>query len=318
MHIRPSLIAAICFFAAASATTEARILDTPTAGEIPFTLADDNRIYVTASVNGSDSLRFLVDTGASSIVLNPNSPKLHGHIHQGETASNLGTSRENTIQYSNDNTVAVGTILYNSAGCAHIPYPPEFWDGVLGLNALSAFNIEINYDDSKIYCYPKNEPLQPEKSLVKLAFTYIYNVPFIELPVRLNGTLHNLTLEVDTGSDRVIDINTPFVNKHRLLETQAPFAISRITSSDGGGGELHNVYFDEVIIGPYTMPRVAGAYSTLTVGMQSKDDIDGMIGNNMLKRFNMLIDFACNYIYLQPNNNYYTPFYPTLTTPSSP
>ncbi len=50
-------------------------------GEIPFALAVDSRIYITAFVNGSDSLRFLVDTGASSIVLNTNSPKLRDYIN---------------------------------------------------------------------------------------------------------------------------------------------------------------------------------------------------------------------------------------------
>lgn len=57
------------------------------------------------------------------------------------------------------------------------------------------------------------------------------------------------------------------------------------------------------------MPKVAGAFSTLTAGMQSKEDIDGMIGNNFLKRFNMLIDFKSDILHLQPNNFYYTPFY---------
>lgn len=144
------------------------------------------------------------------------------------------------------------------------------------------------------------------------AFTYKYDVPFVHLHIKLNGTLHNLLLEVDTGSDRIIDLNTPFVNKNNLLETQKPFAISRIASSDGGSGELKNVFFDEVIVGPYIMPKVAGAFSTLIFGMQSKENIDGMIGNNFLKRFNMLIDFNADKLYLQPNNFYYTPFYDFL------
>ena len=277
-------------------------------GEIPFSIAGDSRIYITAFVNGSDSLRFLVDTGASSIVLNTNSPKLEGLIHNGVSADNLGTSGENTVTYSNDNSVIVGTIEYDKAGCAHIPYPPEYWDGVFGLNGLAAFNIEINYDDFKIYCYPK-DTLIVENSYVSFPFTYKYAVPFIRLPIKLNGILHNLFLEVDTGSDRVIDLNTPFVNKNNLLETQKPFAISRIVSSDGGSGELKNVFFDEVVVGPYIMPKVAGAFSTLTSGMQSKEDIDGMVGNNFLKRFNMIIDFKNNMLYLQPNKFYYTPFY---------
>lgn len=223
----------------------------------------------------------------------------------------MGTSGENSIQYSNDNSVKVGSIQYDKAGCAHIPYPPEYWDGVFGLNGLSAFNIEINYDDFKIYCYPKDN-FNFDNSYVSIPFVYKYDVPFINLNVKLNGRTHNLLLEVDTGSDRIIDLNTPFVNKNNLLETQKPFAISRIASSDGGSGELKNVFFDEVIVGPYIMPKIAGAFSTLTTGMQSKEDLDGMIGNNFLKRFNIVIDFKNNKLYLQPNNFYYTPFYDFL------
>lgn len=290
---------------------QAKMVGITPVGEIPFAIAGDSRIYITAFVNGSDSLRFLVDTGASSIVLNTNSPKLKGLIHNGETVDNLGTTGENTVGYSNDNSVLVGTIQYNDAGCAHIPYPPEYWDGVFGLNGLSAFNIEINYDDFKIYCYPK-ETISADDSWVSFPFTYKYDVPFITLSSRINGKCYDLFLEVDTGSDRVIDLNTPFVNRENLLDSQKPFAISKIASSDGGSGELRNVYFDEVTVGPYVMPKVAGAFSTLTSGMQSKADIDGMIGNNFLKRFNMLIDFSTNKLYLQPNNFYYTPFYDFL------
>ncbi len=221
------------------------------------------------------------------------------------------TSGENLITYTYDNSVKVGSIHYDKAGCAHIPYPPEYWDGVFGLNGLAAFNIEINYDDFKIYCYPKDTH-GIDNSYVSLPFTYKYDVPFIQLPIKLNGIQHNLLLEVDTGSDRIIDLNTPFVNKNNLLESQKPFAISRIASSDGGGGELKNVFFDEVVVGPYIMPKVAGAFSTLTSGMQSKEDIDGMIGNNFLKRFNIFFDFKNNIIYFHPNNFYYSPFYDFL------
>ena len=251
---------------------DAKIVDRQPEGEIPFHLAEDNRIYVTAFVNGSDSLNFLVDTGASSLVLNTNSPKLQGHIHKGEAIDNLGASGENTVEYSHDNSVKIGTVQYEKAGCAHIPYPPEYWDGVVGLNALRAFNIEINYDDMTIYCYSKKEPLEVNSELIPFPFEYKYDVPFITMPVKISGTEYYLLLEVDTGSDRVIDLNTPFVNSHNLLNTQKPFAISHISSSDGGSGELRNVFFDEVTVGPYILPKVAGAFSTLTEGYQDSVD----------------------------------------------
>ena len=291
---------------------DAKILYRQPDGEIPFHLAEDNRIYVTAFVNGSDSLNFLVDTGASSLVLNTNSPRLQGYIHKGKKTDNLSATGSNTVEYSHDNSVKIGTIQYEKAGCAHIPYPPEYWDGVVGLNALRAFNIEINYDDMTIFCYSKKVPLEVTSGLIPFTFEYKYDVPFITLPVKISGNEYNLLLEVDTGSDRVIDLNTPFVKSHNLLDTQKPFAISHISSSDEGCGELRNVFFDEVTVGPHILPKVAGAFSTLTEGMQSKIDVDGTLGNNFLKRFNTIIDFKTKTLYLQPNNYFWTPFYDFL------
>lgn len=112
-------IFAVFIFLLMSLSASARMIEEAPIGEIPFAIAGDSRIYVTAFVNGSDSLRFLVDTGASTIVLNTNSPKLKDYIHNGEIVDNLGTSGVNTVTYSNDNSVKVGSIQYDKAG-AHI------------------------------------------------------------------------------------------------------------------------------------------------------------------------------------------------------
>lgn len=254
----------------------------------------------------------MVDTGASDVVLNLNSPKLKDRFTIDSHADNLGTSGENTVSYSNQNAIRVGSLHLDKVGCAIIEYPAEYWDGVLGLGILRLFNIEIDYDDFTIYLYDKKEIEIEDDNCAIYPFTYIYDVPFISMPVKINNKDYNLTLEVDTGSDRIIDLNTPFVQKHNLLDTQKPFAISRIASSDGGSGELRNVFFDEVVVGKYHLPLVAGAFSTLTSGMQSKENIDGMIGNNFLKRFNMVMDFKNNRIYLKPNKFLYSPFYDFL------
>ena len=44
-------------------------------GSIPFELGTASRIYVKGSVNGSRPLRFLFDTGATSMVISTNSLK---------------------------------------------------------------------------------------------------------------------------------------------------------------------------------------------------------------------------------------------------
>lgn len=303
-------IVLILVFALTPAHAAPRMAKATPVGEIPFVVESDGRIYVTAFANGSDSLKFLVDTGASTIVLNPNSLRLFGRIHKGKAVENIGTTGENTVTESKDNNIKIGTIEYTKAKCVNIPYSPDLWDGVFGLNGLRAFNIEINYDEHKIFCYSKEEPVEiDDKHAVPLTFTYRHDVPFVEIPVTLGDSTYNVQLEVDTGSDRAIDLSTTFVSRNNLLGTKKPFATSRITSSDGGSGELKNIYFDKVTIGEYALPRFPGAFSTLTEGILCENDVDGMMGNNFLKRFNMLIDFKAGRIYLQPNNMIYTPFY---------
>ena len=98
----------------------------------------------------------------------------------------MGTTGFNKVTASHDNSLTIGTIQYDKAECVNIPFSQDMWDGVLGLNGLSAFNIEINYDKHKIYCYPKDSALVLiSESYVILPFVYKYGVPFIEIPIKL-------------------------------------------------------------------------------------------------------------------------------------
>ena len=148
---------------------------------------------------------------------------------------------------------------------------------------------------------------------VKLKMDYRLGVPVVPVGVRVGGVDYQVSVEVDTGSDRVFDLNTPFVRRNGLLGTQKPFAISRIAGTVKEGGELQNVYFDWVTLGDaLTLPRIPGAFSTVTEGVQASEAMDGVLGNNFLQRFNQLYDFKNNFLYLEVNDRLYTPFYDFL------
>lgn len=73
--------------------------------------------------------------------------------------------------------------------------------------------------------------------------------------------------------------------------------------------------FDSIQLGGCKLPLIPGAFSTVTSGIQSIAEMDGVMGNNLLKRFNMVYDSREGYIYLIPNNLLYTPFYDCLLRP---
>lgn len=278
---------------------------------IPFELGTDHRVYVSCRVNGSEPLRFLFDTGATDLVMNPNSPRSVYPVTFDGVVDNTGATGSNRVAKSSRNRLEIGHRTLENISLISIPYPPEYWDGVIGLSFIARQVTEIDYKKRKIYLYDADHYI-PSRQAIKLKVKFVMGVPVVPVRLVINGKEYDTKLEIDTGSDRVIDLNTPFVKRHRLLGTQQPFALSRITSSDTCGGVLENVYFDEVRLGDYPFVRIPGAFSTVVSGVQSSFEMDGVIGNNFLKRFNIVCDFAHGLVYLSPNDLLYSPFYDFL------
>lgn len=284
---------------------------------IPFELGADNRLYVTVYINGQDDrpLRFLLDTGATDVVLNSNSPRTEGlATFTGSVENNSANSVETIPSTEPSQVVRMGSRAISGLKLIAIPYPPDAWDGVLGLSYLRNFDVRIDYRRKSIFLYEQGDGQKAASDkAVRLKMDYHLGVPVVPVGVRVGGVDYLVSVAVDTGSDRVFDLNTPFVRRNGLLGTQKPFAISRIAGTVKDGGELQNVYFDSVTLGDaLTLPRIPGAFSTVTTGVQASDAMDGVLGNNFLQRFNQLYDFKNNYLYLEVNDRLYTPFYDFL------
>ena len=284
---------------------------------IPFELGADNRLYVTVYINGQDDrpLRFLLDTGATDVVLNSNSPRTEGLASfTGSVENNSANSVETIPSTEPSQVVRMGSRAISGLKLIAIPYPPDAWDGVLGLSYLRNFDVRIDYRRKSIFLYELGDGQKAASDkAVRLKMDYCLGVPVVPVGVRVGGVDYLVSVEVDTGSDRVFDLNTPFVRRNGLLGTQKPFAISRIAGTVKDGGELQNVYFDSVTLGDaLTLPRIPGAFSTVTAGVQASDAMDGVLGNNFLQRFNQLYDFKNNFLYLEVNDRLYTPFYDFL------
>ena len=303
----------ICFLCllCLSAWAEVTPVDT-----IPFELGADNRLYVKVYINGQDDrpLRFLLDTGATDVVFNSNSPQTEGLAAFTGSVENNGANSVETIPSTEPSQVVrMGSRAISGLKLIAIPYPPDAWDGVLGLSYLRNFDVCIDYRRKAIFLYELGDGQKAvSDKAVKLKMDYRLGVPVVPVDVKVNGVDYQVSVEVDTGSDRVFDLNTPFVRRNGLLGTQKPFAISRIAGTVKDGGELQNVYFDSVSLDWLALPRIPGAFSTVTTGVQASEAMDGVLGNNFLQRFNQLYDFKNNYLYLEVNDRLYTPFYDFL------
>lgn len=278
---------------------------------LDFSIGKDNRIYVMLQVNKSKPLRFLFDTGATDMVINTQSPNVRDVVKYDGIVANQGTTGAGTVKRSSRNTVRVGKQKIKNLRFLGIPYEPDIWDGVLGLSFMRRYCIVVDYDRSRLYLF-RPGTFQTNENWGTKEVTWHLGVPFIPIDVTINGKDYTVLTEVDTGSDRALDLSTPFVKHHSLLGTLAPFAISRINSSDGGTGELQNVWFDSVRLPHVVINKFPGAFSTLTSGLLANEKVDAMAGNNLLQRFNLVLDFEKDKIYMKPNGRINKKYYDFL------
>jgi hypothetical protein len=228
---------------------------------------------------------------------------------------NMGITGSNKVKVSTNNMFLWGNQKVNQTLFLAIPYPNEKWDGVLGMSILKKYIVAINYDTNLISLYSLNDyqPLGSEG--VKIA--YNQNVPFIDVEIEtIDKKKRILSLELDTGSDRIIDISTSYVNKNELLNVYTmSFATTKVTGSADGNndGVIYNVYFPKVKIGEFETYKIPGGVAQIQNGMMNINGVDGVIGNWFLKRFNLTFDFKNHYLYLEPNNYLHTRYFDFLT-----
>ncbi|OYQ45191.1 pepsin/retropepsin-like aspartic protease family protein [Flavobacterium aurantiibacter] len=280
---------------------------------IQFFLKSDNRIYTYVKVNDVDSLLFLIDTGASDMVINSEiitKKKLKLNFDSEET--NSGTTGINIVKKSSGNKAKWGLQEIDNLSFISIPYPNELWDGVLGLSLLKRFCIEINYDKKLVYLFDKVSFKNQKQNTIK--FKYKERVPFVDIRIKtIDGKTRNVCLEIDTGSDRILDLSTSYVNLNKLLDVYKQcFAVSNITSSDGNTGKIFNVYFPQINIADFHFYKIPGGVAQIQNGIMNINGIDGIIGNSFLKRFNITLDFKNELISFEPNDYLHTKYFDFL------
>src|SRR5262249_32317600 len=134
------------------------------------------------------------------------------------------------------------------------------------------------------------------------------NTPLVSTKILLTGrALVNAKLEVDTGGDNAVLVNSPFAKKHRLVETM------QNTTQDtraGAGGNEHVITgrANAVKLGSFTLRNVPVQLSVDTEGAGASEEKDGLIGGEILRRFKEILDYSRRRMILEPNKSFNDPY----------
>ena len=267
-------------------------------------------VWLRASVNGGPLVDFLFDTGASVTVIDSGWAAEH-HLKtegrmQAAGAGAAGGASFATLASLRIQSDAGDGVEVENVKVATLDVNPSFeplmWRrlaGVIGYDVISRFVVTIDYDDSVLvlhdpatWKYPGSEPSLP----------MVMNGTIPALIGRLDDTEDGL-FRLDVGSSGTVDVHTPFAKKHRLRgRMKKSHAIQGVGFGGAFSSELGRL--GAMRLGPYEWDDPIVTLSNATEGAFASEDFAGNIGNRILVRFRVTLDYQRRHVYLEPGERY--------------
>jgi hypothetical protein len=312
-----AVIAAICLLGLLFAWGVVVELDdiTRTAGPvavIPFKL-HGSMIVVEVVVDGSDPLAFIFDTAAGGTILNERTADRLGVIG-GEAVFREGATGSAEVMPSKRHTVELGRLnLRNmTLGIVALDHIERRFglriDGVIGWPIVSRYAVVVDYDAMQIELH---EPRGFEHGSDAPGYDIEAKgtVFFVNVSVALeSGATFAGKVLVDTGSGGNISFNSPFVRENNLLDQIGSSYEREMQGFSAESARSYVAMLSGLSIGRHELVGVPASMSLAEAGATSWSGVMGILGNGVLKRFNMVIDLKRRRLFLEPNRLYHEAF----------
>jgi len=272
--------------------------------------------YVKGRVNGSRPLHMVLDTGASDTVLKPEIAAELGLKHSGETvqAAGQGKGADETMrlvkgvtlefagQKLTDQTIATLSVDYidREAG--------QPTDGLLGGNIFVNFVVHEDYAGHTVTL------IRPEKFVAPKGFTAV--------PLTVAGTASLLQLHLvglggekidglfllDSGQVGSVFFMSSFVDAHPGLKSGRLIALPPVTAV-GGDMQVSVGRLASIGVGPFVVAGPPALYPSNSPGGLASTPIAGIVGAQVLGRFDVIFDYPHGMLWLKPNAEFGKPFF---------
>ena len=249
---------------------------------IPFALGSNDKIFIKGKINNSEEITFQFDLGASENRIKTSSVK----------KSNIKPDQTNNEPKSSLNQLSLNKLIWDSLPFFISDHMSSKEDGIVGNTLFQDKIVEINYDKKLIVIHnmlPNTDGYSKHEILID------HSIPFIEGSLTNGKDTCKTWFVFDTGDSGNGMVTDEIATQNNLYEkVDKKFVI----------GSRNIVVFPQLLIGSYK-------FSNLSAVIESKgantNDLS-ILGNALLKRFNVILDNQNGAIYLKPNSLYNTPF----------
>ncbi len=263
-----------------------------TTDTIPFTLTTYNAIAFKAVINGTDSVNLHFDTGSWDLRLTKDAIVKKTKLLYGQTGLTRNFGKLNKVF-----KLQIGKLVINNPDFAATDMTAHEMDGRFGWNLFEGKQVELDFDKSRMIVH-SGKLIKAPKGYAKSNLDFRNSFMIVKGTMKKGDQLLPGDFLMDTGSGQAIILDSAW-------SASADFAkgLQLIRSII-----LHNPRGDQfetkVVLAPafemngYTLTNIP----TLILSTRNPAGFSiNNLGNDLLKRFNMIMDFKNDCIYWKPN-----------------
>lgn len=278
---------------------------------IPFTQLTGGVVILHALLDDfPDTLNFILDSGSSGISLDSSTADYFKLRPEASERTIRGIAGIKKVGFLYNRKLRFPGLRVDSLDFHVNDYSilttvyGERIDGIIGYSLLSRYIIKVNYDSLKIDIYSKGTMRYPKGGF--LLKPYISTLPVHHARIRDERT-YNARFLHDIGAGVCLMLSKDFIDDSTLLHKKRKL-LPKEGEGVGGTISMNLTVIKELKIGPYRFRNVPTYIFDDEYNVTSYPHLAGLIGNDILRRFNVIFNYAKRDIHLVPNSHFREPF----------
>lgn len=273
----------------------------------PFTTLSGGIIILKVTLSSfPDTLNFILDTGSGGVSLDSSTVKYFQLPVTPSERRLRGIGSMRKISYVTDQTLHLPNLdvehldfHINDYDLLTSVYGVKI-DGIVGYSFLSRYIVKIDYDKNTLEIWKYGSVKYPKSGL--LLKPVINGIPVFNAAVT-DGNASFSRFYFDTGAGLCLLLSEDFERDSsiirkgkKIIETQA--------EGLGGKTPMKLTTVKEIKIGKYKFKKVPTHIFKDEYNVTAYPSLGGLIGNDLLRRFNLIINYGEKEIHLKPNTHF--------------
>ncbi|MCB0549913.1 MAG: aspartyl protease family protein [Phaeodactylibacter sp.] len=285
--------------------------------DIPFDYIN-GFIIVNITFEGVIPLRFIFDTGAEHTILSKReiTDLLRVDYRRRFPIVGADLSKELYAYLVQGIELKVGNIIAKNRSILVLEedyfrfeeYAGIDVQGILGSDFFRRFILKINYSRHTISLYDPQYWEPPGNNYVRIPIEITRNKPYLNARVQFHqDTSMQLRLLIDSGASLALLLHT---DTHPGLDLPDQVIPSNLGAGLGGYIQGYMGRIEELGLESFTFREVISQFQEVSLFLDTTYSArrNGIIGNDILSRFTLIIDYVNEQAYFQPNRTYENEF----------